>query len=78
LKQRDIAIPRPDHIIHCGSGTYTHAIVASVEPFILVSEHGDMLWQGEEEYDFYYIGECHPRVWKAVKKRIKRTEGIKK
>jgi hypothetical protein len=30
--------------LHCGSGVYECAVVVSVDPFVLVSQEGDMLW----------------------------------
>lgn len=38
--------------LHCGSGVYTHAICVSVEPFAMVSESGDMLWNKQKAEDF--------------------------
>lgn len=40
----DIVIPLGSTRLACGSGRYTHAIVVSVEPLVLVSEKADMLW----------------------------------
>lgn len=40
----------------CGSGMYTHAICVSVEPFVLVSEEGDMQWSCLTPYE--YVGLC--------------------
>jgi hypothetical protein len=31
--------------LHCGAYIYDHAIVKSVDPLVLVSEHGDMTWR---------------------------------
>ncbi len=44
----NVVITHPSHQgprLFCGSGVYTHAICVSVDPFVLVSEHGDMLWR---------------------------------
>jgi hypothetical protein len=40
----------------CGSGMYTHAICVSVEPFVLVSEEGDMMWSCLKPDQ--YVGLC--------------------
>lgn len=40
----------------CGSGMYTHAICVSVEPFVLVSEEGDMMWSCLTPAN--YVGLC--------------------
>jgi hypothetical protein len=37
-------VPSDDHYFHSGSGAYIGAIVISLDPFIMVSEHGDMRW----------------------------------
>jgi hypothetical protein len=35
----------------CGSGYYPYAVCVLTNPLVLVSEHGDMLWNhAEEEY----------------------------
>lgn len=49
MKIGDVAVPNRQSVIdgrllHCGSGIYSHAIVGSVEPFVLVSSTGDMVW----------------------------------
>ncbi len=57
----DVVIPRRGHVtefggefvLHCGSGVYSHAIVASVEPFVLVSESGDMKWTATIKPEFF-------------------------
>lgn len=33
----------------CGSGRYTHAVVVGLDPLVLVSEYGDMLWHATLE-----------------------------
>lgn len=53
---------RGDHLF-CGSGTYPHAVVVSVKPFVLVSEEGDMMWRTTQT----------PRTVRRVAKRIKRA-----
>ena len=40
----DVVIPIGDVVLACGCGRYDCAIVASIEPFALVSVQGDMLW----------------------------------
>ena len=78
----DIVIPANwDTVLACGSGIYTHAIVASVEPFILVSEQGDMLWEREHWTDFTVLCQAHPDITKVAVARLeshqKQRERIK-
>lgn len=46
MKIGDVVVPSriTEKVLHCGSGVYTHAIVGSVDPFVLVSSSGDMVW----------------------------------
>lgn len=45
MKVGDVVIVKNfEATLHCSHHIYTHAIVASISPFILVSEEGDMLW----------------------------------
>lgn len=41
----------PQHLI-CGSGWYPHAICVSAAPFVMVSEHGDMMWTVQKPENF--------------------------
>jgi hypothetical protein len=50
-----VAIPNPGHVIHCGTGIYKWAIVINVSPFVLVSQHGDMIWEDEDPSDFTFV-----------------------
>lgn len=44
LKRGDTVSGKPGSPLFCGSGRYDFAIVVSVNPFVLVSPHGDMVW----------------------------------
>ena len=44
----------------CGSGYYTHAICVSVEPFVLVSEEGDMMWSCLTPSNYVGLCQAHP------------------
>lgn len=71
MKVKDIVIPiRSDKILRSALSTYTHAIVASIEPFILISQEGDMIWRRHDIYDFVALGEVHPKYWKNVIHRL--------
>lgn len=50
----DVVIPIPEvSVLRCGSGSYTHAICVSVDPFVLVSEETDMLWSATVQVSGY-------------------------
>lgn len=82
MKVGDVVVPRQGgcsryepggtFVLHCGSGMYTHAIVASLKPFALVSEHGDMLWTATVEPD-YFLPLCQASE-EIMKRAVKRFE----
>ena len=53
-----------------GCGRYSCAVVVSMEPFVLISEEGDMLWIAtiKPEY-FETVGQASEKVMKVVNKR---------
>jgi len=55
------------HLLYCGSGFYPYAIVVSLDPFVMISEKGDMLWTQQDPEDFEPIG----KVSKVKVKRLK-------
>ena len=61
-------------LLFCGSGMYGCAVVASLEPFILISEEADMRWSSLEAKDFQ-VAEghtTHDTIKKAVMERLYR------
>ena len=57
--------------LRSGCSYYTHAIVASVDPFVLISEQGDMMWRSTvEPDDFIFLCKAHSDVMKIVDKRL--------
>jgi len=69
----DVVIPRTcETILACGSGRYTHAIVASIYPFVMVSEEGDMCWEKEYAEDYMSLCQSHPDIQKVVNARWER------
>ena len=57
----------------CGSGWYTHAICVDTDPFILVSEHGDMRWSTTiDESKFTSLCQAHPDIVNKAMARYKR------
>jgi hypothetical protein len=62
----------PDYTLHCGSGTYAFAVVGSVSPFVLYSEHGDMRWSATvEPENFRVIGLATQEMIDALHARVK-------
>lgn len=65
LERGDLVIPKDPHdVLHCGSGVYPYAFVVSVDPFVLISESGDMVWSCRDR-----AGLRAPRVSLAQVKR---------
>jgi len=60
-------------VLACGCGYYDRAVVASLSPFVLVSEWGDMRWSSTvTPEDFEKCGEADRAVILAVLDRFKR------
>jgi len=73
MKVGDVVIAKNrEDSLHCSHYIYTHAIVASTNPFILVSELGDMLWSKVDSNDYIPLCQVHPKIRKTVLKRFKR------
>ncbi len=58
-------------VLHCGSGIYTHAIVGSVDPFVLVSDSGDMVWRVTwEPHEVVVLCQAHESITQRVRARL--------
>ena len=55
--------------LHCGSGMYPCAICVSVEPFVLVSESGDMMWTQHNPDNFVAKGMADLAVIRTAMER---------
>ena len=79
MRVGDVVVPtfrslQRGHVFACGSGRYTHAIVGSVDPFVLVSEAGDMVWSKTwDPGDVTALCQAHPEIVQRVRKRLERT-----
>lgn len=62
LQVGDLVESVPPYFLRSGSGVYNNAVVVAVNPTILVSEYGDMLWSAT-----LYEG-CVKPVGKALPK----------
>jgi len=68
-----VAHADPSRHLRCASAVYDRAVVASTQPFVLVSEEGDMRWcatVGAEA--FREVGTASPRAAANVLDRIAR------
>ena len=45
MKKGYVVVANGRNVLRCATYAYTHAIVVNLDPFVLVSEEGDMLWQ---------------------------------
>ena len=75
MKVGDVVIVKNPHLtqLACGSGMYTHAIVANLKPFILISEEGDMLWSKVNPDELIPLCQVHPDILKVVMNRLDRS-----
>lgn len=71
----DSVTPRPGSgfALRSGCGWYSHAIVVSVEPFALCSEHGDMVWTATIKPE--YFQSCDKAPESVIDKCMRRWRG---
>lgn len=71
MKVGDVAVAIGGFQLVCGSGRYTHAIIVSVDPLVLVSESGDMLWSATvNECNIQALCQAHPSIVKVAMRRF--------
>ncbi len=59
----------------CGSGRYASAIVASIDPFILISEATDMRWDCIDKGEVMVIGQADvDTIYNCLSKRLEPEE----
>lgn len=44
MRVGDFVEPKHPHVLRSGCSQYSRAVVVSIDPFVLVSEHADMKW----------------------------------
>lgn len=72
MKKGDVVIPANNQVVlACGSGIYTHAICVSVEPYVMISEEGDMRWDKEDPWDYIALCRADAKIVKVAMKRFK-------
>jgi hypothetical protein len=72
MKVNDVVIPKdPLYPFVSGCGYYTHAIIASMDPFVIISERGDMLWRATVTPDSVIaLCQAHPDIVQVVQERL--------
>lgn len=66
VKSKDLTV----EVLACGSGIYDNAVVASLKPFILISQGGDMRWDDVDANNFEVIGHASLRTLINVETRL--------
>jgi hypothetical protein len=61
--------------LHCSTQIYGGAVVTSVEPLILVSDSGDMMWHTIKAADVHAVGRAPIYAWANALSRMER-EGM--
>lgn len=62
MKVNDIVIAKPGSILRSGSECYGYVICMQVEPMVLVSPEGDMLWHKMMPSDVIALCEASPKA----------------
>lgn len=64
----DVVIPKPNSgiVLHCGTGCYTHAIVASINPFVIISVDGSMRWDTENISNYISLCKADNKIIEIV------------
>ena len=77
MKIGDVVVPEPrsGYVLRSGCSWYTHAIVVSLDPFVLVSEWGDMLWRATVRPDlFIALCQAHPEITARALERYEKDK----
>lgn len=62
----------PGYPLRSGASLYTHAIVISTDPLILVSEESDMRWSNFPPENLKAIGMAFPEQFKLAQRRLEK------
>lgn len=75
MKVGNLVVPmEPQHGLYSGAGQWSSAVVASVEPFLLVCKESDMKWSTKKAEDFHPVGQATPEMINAIQHRLNREE----
>lgn len=75
----DVVVPsvasrRNGRSFHCGTGYYSHAIVGCLDPFVLVSSSGDMVWSKTwHKEEVTALCQASADIIQIVEARLERT-----
>lgn len=72
FKVGDVVVPTLDTHLRSGSDWYTHAMVVSVDPLVLVSSEADMRWSATVDHmSLKVVGKATPQTMKICNTRLK-------
>ncbi len=74
INKGDIVRPINEVQLHCGSHIYQHAVVVSVDPFIMVSKSSDMKWSHHSINNFVKVGVATKKQLKLCETRLTTPE----
>lgn len=75
LETDDIVFAERDSVLHSGCGMYSHAIVVSANPLVLVSEETDMLWSATtKDMKLRAVGKADFSIFKNCMSRYLRDK----
>ena len=60
-------------VLRSGGSAYDYAVVTSLDPFIMVSPEGDMLWTQAKAEDYQPQGMEGPKIRAVCEQRLKRS-----
>lgn len=77
LEVGDLVEAVPPFALACGSGRYSCAVLVSLEPFVLVSESGDMLWRATvAPHKVRRIGKATPGTFAVALHRFNSDKSV--
>lgn len=72
----DLVSPaKPGVYLRSGSESYPGAVVANVNPFVIISCQGDMMWSLQKEHNFKSVGKADEETMKIVMERYRGDTG---
>ena len=73
MKIGDVVIPNrlSNVVLSSGCNRYNFAIVVNINPFVMVSEYGDMLWSCQDIFDYVSLCQAHPDIVNVAMTRYK-------
>ncbi len=73
VKSKDLSV----EVLACGSGTYDKAMIYSLDPFKLISEEGDMIWETDVHQEhFEVVGRADLKTLEKAIWRLAKEQGV--